>query len=250
VAHSRPSAHFEALDSTEHIPWDAFTKRTFRLKPGQHVGVIGPTGQGKTTLVINILPMMPYVTVFGFKPRDKTLDQLMRRNGVGGGRYARIPRWVNRDADLMPRRVLWPDMTRLDATRHNRGHYLRALEEIYLDGAWSLYLDDLWYMANHLKLDHEVKVYLTMFRSLEGNLIVSSQRPSWIPLEVFDQSTHLFFLRDNDETNLKRISGISYRSARVVRDTVANLEEFECLYVNTRTGFMCRTRAPYVGPTD
>lgn len=247
---SAATPDYTALDSVPVVDWEEFITAHFHLRPGQHVGVIGPTGQGKTTLVVNILPMTPYTVVFGFKPQDETLQQLLKRNRVGGGRYKRLDRWVNKDADLIPRRVLWPDMTRLGSTVANRGVFKRALEEIYLDGCWTVYLDDLWFMAHEMDLEHEVKIYLTMFRSLKGNLITASQRPSWIPLEVFDQSTHLFFLRDNDERNLNRISGISYVSARQVKFLVSNLDEYQALYVNTRTGYMCRTTAPYVGPTD
>ena len=244
----RQSADLTRLDSVDSVEWEEFLAEHFELEPGQHVGAIGPNGQGKTTLVINLLELTPYTVAFGFKPKDETLDQLLARNRVGGGRYRRISAWVDRDPDLMPRRVLWPDMTSLDAPSQKRHIFKRALNEIYEDGCWTVYLDDLWFMAHEMGFDHEIKIYLTMFRALKGNLFVASQRPSWIPLEVFDQCTHLFFFRDNDETNLRRISGISFISAKLVRDIVAHLERFEFLYVNTRTGYMVRSRAPYVGP--
>ena len=233
------------LDGTPFVTWDDFVRTHFDLRPGEHIGVIGPTGAGKTVLVVNgLLPLTPYNTVFGFKPRDWVLEQLLKRNTVGGGTYRRLSRWTSRDADLMPRRVLWPDMTKLTSPADNRHVFAHALNAIYEEGGWTLYLDDLWFMAHSLGLEHEIKVYLTMFRSLGGNLIVATQRPSWIPLEVFDQSTHLFFFRDNDERNLKRISGVGFIAAKLIRDLVANLQAHETLYVNTRTGYMVRTRAP------
>jgi hypothetical protein len=70
------------------------------------------------------------------------------------------------------------------------------------------------------------------------------QRPSWIPPEVFDQTRHLFFWRDNDELNLKRIGGVGWLASGPIRAFVANLEPFQTLYVNNRTGHMYRTTAP------
>jgi hypothetical protein len=51
----------------------------------------------------------------------------------------------------------------------------------------------------------------------------------------------LVFFRDNDETNLKRISGISWLSKKTVQSLVANLDQFQALVINTRTGAMVRT---------
>jgi hypothetical protein len=59
---------------------------------------------------------------------------------------------------------------------------------------------------------------------------------------LYDQATHLFFWRDNDEANLKRIGGIGFLDAKLIRGTVAELPEHEALYINTRTGSLIRTQ--------
>jgi hypothetical protein len=73
---------------------------------------------------------------------------------------------------------------------------------------------------------------------------MGAQRPSRIPLEMFDQTTHLFFWRDNDERNLKTMGGIGWLSAGPIRSFVANLDPYQVLYINTRNGQMWRTTAP------
>jgi hypothetical protein len=95
-------------------------------------------------------------------------------------------------------------------------------------------------------MDGWIEEYLSQARSLRVSLLMATQRPAWIPVMVYDQSSHLMFWRDNDETNLRRISGISYRSADLIRGIVSNLEPYQVLYINTRTGRMCRTRCPDV----
>ena len=76
-------------------------------------------------------------------------------------------------------------------------------------------------------------------------MMICAQRPAGNRLvELFDQTTHLFFFRDNDEPNLRRISGVGWLSSEAIKAFVANLEQYQFLYVNTRTGWMYRSRAP------
>jgi hypothetical protein len=121
------------------------------------------------------------------------------------------------------------------------------MECIYRTGCWCVYWDELWYMIHQLKMELELRTYLQQARALKISLMVGTQRPAFVPLEIYDQSTHLFFWRDNDESNLRRISGISYLSAVAIRSLVANLEPHEFLYINTKTGQMIRSTAPRRG---
>jgi energy-coupling factor transporter ATP-binding protein EcfA2 len=220
------------------MPWDKFVTDVLDWRQGEHFGLIGPTGQGKTTMLRNLLRLHPYVVVFATKPADDSMDALLHSG------YYRLERWQSLDPRYYPRRVLWPNARQMGAVTEQKRVFHDAFERIYLEGSWTVAIDELWYFQNKLGLGEDVKTYLLQARSLDISLIVATQRPAWIPLEVFDQSTHLMFWRDNDETNLKRISGISYRSAKLVQDIVANLEPFQVLYINTRTGKMYRTRAP------
>lgn len=224
------------------VPWDKFTKQEFIWGTGEHVALIGPTGQGKTTLLMNLLPMHPFVTVFATKPRDKSMDRLIE------GGYQKLERWQSLDPAQVPRRVLWPNASRLDSTEYQRHVFHTAFGAIYREGGWTVALDETWYMVNTLGLGMDIKMYLLQARALDISLVCATQRPANVPLEIYDQSSHLFFWRDNDETNLKRLGGISYRSAAMIRQIVSNLEQFQVLYINTRTGRMVRTRCPAVSP--
>jgi hypothetical protein len=222
------------------VPWDVFIGEYLRWRPGEHVALIGPTGQGKTNMLLNLLPLHRYVVVFATKPRDSTMSALVQRG------YLKMDRWRSLDPDDFPRRVLWPDATTLDSGDRQREIFGEALGRIYREGGWTVAIDELWYVANVLHLERAVKMYLLQARSLGISLLVATQRPAWVPVEVYDQSTHLMFFRDNDERNLDRISGIAFRSAATVRDIVSNLDAHQVLYVNTRTGQMVRTRSPEV----
>lgn len=231
--------HAELSTEAPRVPWDVFVNQIFRWEAGEHVALIGPTGQGKTTLAMGLLPLHKYRVVFATKPADKTINSLINR-----GKYLVLDRWKSIDADQHPRRILWPNASRLDSEKLQKVVFHDALEKIYREKGWTVYVDELWYICNKLGLTEDIKTYLLQARALEISLMIATQRPSWVPLEVYDQSTHLFFFRDNDEVNLKRISGISWRSATLIRQIIANLEFYQFLYVNTRTGKMCRSRAP------
>jgi hypothetical protein len=222
------------------VPWHVFRSNVLQWKAGEHFGLIGPTGGGKTTMLLNLLPMHPFVTVFATKPRDETMDSLINTG------YVKMDAWKSLDPMQFPRRVLWPNATSLGSEVEQERVFRHAFDAIYREGGWTVAIDETWYMTNILNLGRAIKTYLLQARSLRISLICATQRPVSIPVEVYDQSTHLMFWRDNDERNLSRIAGISYLSADLIRHLVAGLESHQVLYINTRTGQMVRTRCPDV----
>lgn len=220
------------------VPWDEFIRDELEWRAGEHFAMVGPTGQGKTTMLQNILPLHPFVTVFATKPRDESMDRLLA-NG-----YIKMDRWRSLDAKIYPRRILWPDATSIHAEVLQKEVFAYAFEKIYREGGWTVAVDELWYIVNVLSLSREIRVFLLQARALGISLLCATQRPAYVPLEVYDQSTHLMFWRDNDETNLKRLGGLSSNNAGLIRYTVSNLERYQVLYMNTRTGKMLRTRCP------
>lgn len=220
------------------VSWDDFLD-VFDWKQHEHMAMIGPTGGGKTTLALQLLSQRDFVCALGTKPRDPVLDLLHKEQG-----YRKMKTWKDYDPELVPRRLLWPDATDLYSMFRQQKEFRKAMYSIYHQGGWCIYIDELWYIIHHLKLELEVRTFLQQARALHIPLVALTQRPAYIPLEVYDQSTHLFFWLDNDEHNLKRISGISYRSAKLVREIVSTLEQHQVLYVNTRSGKMHRTTPP------
>lgn len=202
---------------------------------GEHVSLIGPTGQGKTTLALELLPIRKHVVALGTKPKDPTLSKLLKNHN-----YTRIESW--NDRKLQERLLLWPRMGHEKDIAKQRREFYTALNAIYREGYWCVYIDEARYLAEMLKLQTMLKLLWTQGRSNKLSIVAGAQRPAFVPPEIFDQSTHLFFWGDNDEINLKRIGGIGYLNSKMIRELVADLDRYQVLYVNSRTGTMCRTK--------
>lgn len=223
------------------IPWEPFITNHFVWQRGEHVGMVGPTGQGKTTLIFNLYPLHPFSAVFGTKPRDENMDAF-----VNSG-FARLEHWESLPALNVPRRVIWPQAQKLSLlVPHQRAVFTDAFEAIYSEGYWDLIIDEGYYIDEVLKLGAFLRLFYTQARAMQISLMLATQRPAWVPVEVYDQSTHLFFWRDNDVRNLRRLQEVSLIHAEAIREIVPNLEAHQVLYLNTRTGFMCRTRCPKI----
>lgn len=241
VGDSRTETRARLSAEVPRIPWDRFVRNVFHWNKGEHVGLVGPTGQGKTTLLTAILPFRPFVAVFATKPHDETMDKLIRSG------YEKITSWPARgtvDPRDMPRRVLWPDATRIDSSELQKRVFKEAFARIYREGKWTVALDETWWFAEELNMRHEIRVFLQQGRSMGISLVAATQRSRFVPLEIYDQSTHLFLWRETDADNIRRTAAINARDSSLLREVLPNLEQFQVVYVNTRTGEMVRTRVP------
>lgn len=229
------------------VPWDVFSTSIFAPTPGEHIAIIGPTGRGKTVLFTYILQQFQFVAVFATKPQDRSMDKLIRLGG-----YIVLKQWRSLNPIDFPHRVVWPDASRIDSEENQKRVFADAFDKIFREGGrpkespvgWAIAIDELWWIINVLGLGREVRQFLLQGRSIGHSLVAATQRPKTVPLEIYDQSTHLFFLRDTDQKNIDRLAEIGSVNSVLVRYTIPRLEQFQALYINTVTGRMARTRIP------
>jgi energy-coupling factor transporter ATP-binding protein EcfA2 len=200
---------------------------------GQHVTMVGTTGSGKTTLAKQLLPRRSFVAIFGVKGRDETLEEFIDTYG-----YVHLRRW---NGDVSDHVVLWPDLTGPEAMDHQRATFHQAMGAIYRAGAWCLFLDEVVYLSETLRLERDLKFLLNQGRSSGISIVAATQRPAFIPLAFYDQPTHYFFWRDTDARNIKRIGELTGMASRQTMREVASLQRREVLYFNKDTGFRVRT---------
>lgn len=235
--------HARLSQDAPRVPWDKFITKTFEWRQGEHVSLIGATGRGKTTMLMELLPLHPFVAVFATKIKDPTMDKLIA--GRNGAAYQRMERWRRLDPYNVPRRVIWPSRTTIKELQTvQQDVFEDAFENIYAEGGWTVAIDELWWYTNILSLGMHIRVLLLQGRSADISMIMSTQKPAFVPTEIYSQSTHLLLWGDNDKRNLDRLGEINARDSSLVRAIVRELEENQVLYINTRTGKMARTHVP------
>jgi hypothetical protein len=223
--------------AVEVLDWSEFLA-VFDWRQGEHVSLIGPTGTGKTTAAVQLLPRRAFVAAIGTKPKDQTLDQL-RRDG-----YRVLPELPHEGKP--PRVIVWPRSVTLnrEAKKAQARTIRNALDQAYSAGSWTVFVDELSYVSRTLRLAPELVDIWQQGRANNVSLIGCTQRPRWVPLDAYSAASHLFLWRTNDRQDISRLAGLNGADSAAVQSIVPQLERHEVLYVNTRTGALCITVAP------
>jgi hypothetical protein len=216
--------------------WLDFLK-SFKWEQGEHVTLIGPTGQGKTYLVNAIIHLRRYVAILITKKRDPMIKEFEKQG------FERLKSWQEVPHEIHPKVLLQPPFARNEPKeRHQFDEFKYALDRGFEQGKWTLYADELPYLIDELGLKKQLQRLWYQGRSLKVSVISSAQRPAWLPLLAYSSATHLFFFRTTDETDLKRLGGLGGVDNKVIRAAVSVLGSHEVLYLNTRTGKMLITK--------
>lgn len=218
--------------------WSRFYRDVARTwRAGEHVTIIGGTGSGKSELARRILPIRAHSVVLGSKPRDPTLEAF-EADG-----WQRITKWP--PDDDVRRALLWPPITARSDLDTLGPMFADALDDIFIEGAWAVYVDELHYATGRLGLAGHLSDLWEQGRSLAVTLIVATQRPANIPLLAYSQATYIALFRTTDARDLDRLADISGDIDRdVLRDTVRRLPRYAFAWVDTRAGKVVITRTP------
>lgn len=221
------------IDRIPVVPWPEFLGR-FRWEQGEHIAMVGPTGQGKTTMALQLMPRRQYVVVVATKPKDKTLAGLSREG------YQVINHWPPRGP--ANKVVLWPKFRKLGdvgAQAEVLGH---GLADIFEAGGWCVLVDDVQYLVDVLGLGPQLRMFWYQARSVGISLVGATQRPRRVPVEMWSQCAHAFIWRTNAD-DLKAVAELGSANTKLIREAVAQLPPHQALYVNTRTGALAVTQA-------
>lgn len=225
------------IEGIERVEWDDFLENHYVWKQGQHVTLIGPTGQGKTTLAKAILKQRNYVLSLVTKRKDPLISEFKAEG------YRVVKEWGYLPYESHPKVLLHPPYLRSEPREAEQLRQFRhALDRVFDEGSWTVYLDEAPYVIDELGLIKKVKRLWQEGRSSKITIIAGAQRPRFLPLAAYSQATHLFFWRNQDESDSKRLGGLGGLDRKRIERVVAQLAEFEVLYVNTRTGALVITK--------
>jgi hypothetical protein len=203
----------------------------------QHVTVVGPAGQGKTTLILALVAdraerREANVVVLATKPKDPTLSRLgwpiIREwpPGYGQGQV-----------------IFWPkfpkDVRRAAVTQ--RMAFEPVMADIFADGKRVVVIDEVWYFTNVLGMEHMMTQFWAQGRSNDLIVVAGTQRPRSVPRSMFSEASWFFAFRTADEDELRRVGEIGGVDAKHLRSVMRTLKPHEFVVCRTRTGEMLRS---------
>ena len=217
-------------------------------QPGQHIALIGPTGEGKSTLAGGILAQRKWVLALDPKGEDETLAK------TG---YTRLSKWPppSRDRDRIaegkPARYIigGPVRTRQEMDKH--ATLMRtAIEAVRAEGGWTIYADEFQLLADRRMygLDKEIEALLIAARSRGTSVVTSFQAPSWVPKAGTRQATFTVVWPTRSRDMIKVIAEAMGRDWRELCAAVDELPPFHVLVIPKRVRApMVLTHAPKLG---
>lgn len=217
--------------------WPDWSRR-FAWDQGEHLTLLGPTSAGKTHVARLLLPRRDYVVAIATKPRDPLVDRF-RADG-----FKIVRQWP--PPPLVDRVLLWPRMRTPDDVLDQRETIRQALADIYVQGGWTVYIDEMSYVTGRpLNLSAELELLWTQGRALGVTVVAATQRPAHVPLVAYSQATHVLAWQTNDDRDVKRLGEIAGPFDRhALGEVVAGLPPHAFAHISTRTGSVTVTRAP------
>lgn len=225
-----------------HVEWPDF-RSGLEWRQGQHVINIGPNGSGKTVVTKHLMlyraERRGFMCAVATKPKDEELEALVKPPF----KFQRCKTNKNWGPTSYPRLLLWPPAGNFDKLHVQRTEFRKALQGMWDRGRWTMFLNELRYLTEHLKMRQEMNTLYLQCRSSKVSLVGETQRPRFVPLESFSQASHCFFFACRDDEDLKRISGIGNADPKVIRKVITELDLYEFCYVNARSGEICVSKA-------
>lgn len=216
------------------IPWKTLLHR-LDWQDGEHITVIGPTGCGKTTLVLDLAAHRDFVVIFAVKARDTTLSTFIRKH-----KFAVKNDWSKVD-EYDDRIVLWPSFVNSRSYITQANVFREAIDGkgkmkgIFRQGGWTVIIDEVGYFINRLNLQDEIETLWEQGRSMGISFVAAAQRPYYISQDALNQATHFILFRLTDTHEISRIARATGSNAEIVKNTLPVLGRHDFLYVNVRT---------------
>lgn len=215
--------------------WDVFLKQWRKdWEPGQHVALIGPTGEGKSTFAVGILGLRKWVLALDPKGEDETLSQ---------SGYERITKWPPSDkirdriAEGKPARLIVggsmrtkAEMSKLAALMHS------AIDGVRGEGGWTIYADEFQLLADRRMygLDKEIEALLIAARSRGTSVVTAFQAPAWVPKAGTRQASFVVMWPTRDRVMIKTVAEAMGRQWHDLAEAVDELPPFHVLVIPKR----------------
>lgn len=218
------------------MTWRQF-REYFRVnwKPGEHVGLCGPTGGGKSTFAGGILDLRRYVCVADPKGGDSTLAalDLRRLNAWPGTRQ--MAKFIEKDdkENRPSHYILGPIVQVGDDLPKLRKAISDTLDGTFDMGNWTVYMDETQVAADRrlMNLSGKLDKLLVSARSKGVSVVLSFQQPRWITGASLTQPTWFGVTSTRDTDTVNRLGELMGRPKAEIRGALKGLERYCWLIV-------------------
>lgn len=213
-------------------------------KPGEHAALIGPTGEGKSTLAVGILGLRRYVLCLDPKGGDDTL---------AASGFQRVPHWpppgrVRQDiAEGRGARLIIGE--RGGDPEDLAVEFDKALDAALKEGGWTVYVDELQVAADRrmMNIGTKVEKLLISARYKKVSVVTAYQAPSWVPTASTRQARWIIMWPTRDEDCIKAVAAKAGRDKTQMTAVIKGLPPFHALVIPPRASVpMIITTAPRV----
>lgn len=226
-------------------PWsDVYEYIARWWEVGQHFTLVSPPGGGKTTFAREVLLLRDWVVVFATKVQDPDLFEAFGRQG-----YVVKTKWEPTDTKD-PRVIFAPPLP--SPTREGKAAqaaaFQKALVQIFQlrGGNWTVYMDEVRYLTQELKLKTEIDTLYLQGRSLGVTLVAATQRPREVPRTIFSAASWFGLWRMPNFEDRKSASELVGGTAPMAREAMGIMPRHEALVINAVTDDAMRTKV-YTG---
>jgi hypothetical protein len=246
------------------LPWDQFLRyMAWSWAPGQHIAMIGPTGEGKTTFAAGLLDLRKYVLALDPKGEDDTLgasgfERVSHLPGQRLGLVWRLRHWgaarqwdrIHQDiAEGKRARVIVGGPSRtLEQDAANQDLMGRTFAYAREAGGWTVYVDEFELISSirMFNLGQRVERMLISARSDGTSVITSYQAQAWVSKHATRQARFAVMWPTGDRDMIKNVAQAMGRDWRQLAAAVDELPPFHvCVIPRGKNGgpFVC-TSAP------
>lgn len=231
------------------VPWEMFLSWLGDTwEPGQHIALVGPTGEGKTTFAVGILNLRKWVLALDPKGEDDTLTA----SGFVRITSLPLPRRIRNDiAEGRPARLIVGGAARNDAEE-------RALRKLMHDtvamvrqqGGWTIYADEFQILADMrmFNLGKPIEQLLISARKNRTSVVTAYQAPAWVPRAATRQAWGVVVWPTRDRAMIKSVAESMGRPWRELEAGIDELPPFHVLVIpKSIRAPMVLTHAPKVG---
>lgn len=247
------------------LPWDEFLAyMRWAWKPGQHIAMIGPTGEGKTTFAAGLLSIRKWVLALDPKGEDDTLTasgferirMLPDTTGLGVAWRARhwdaARQWDRIHAKIAegrPARVIVGGPARTpEQDTANQDLMRRSFAYARQAGGWTVYVDEFELISSQrmFRLGPEVERMLISARRDGTSVLTSYQAQAWVSKHATRQARFAVMWPTGSRQMIKNVAEDMGRDWRQLGAAVDELPPFHvCVIPRGKSGgpFIC-TSAP------